>query len=305
MRRPSALLLAALLTACAPATTAWPTLSPYSGALTDRPADAPDVLLLSVSGRCAGLCPTAPGDNWDYLTPRGTVGAVADALRAEGLSVQAEGFSAHLTAHTSSLSGREERGFLQLEDALVRAHETLMRGRRHPTRVVLLAHSHGTVWTHQLTRLHPEVTFDAVIDLDSVCDLWERDNAAAVRAFVRGPGTGRWPFDPSNPCGSVLVGPARLDVKDVVFPNVHANLEVQSQRLVGRSTEPAVGPFGANFPFDLVRNVRFDGTRTGIQTYRSGTENHSRVTYPGGPSMTWVVSRVRELARAWALDNAQ
>lgn len=300
----TALLAAVLLTACAPVHLTLGVVPPSPpGPQAPRPDGTPDVIILGVSGHCH--IPCDPADNWDYLTPRGTLEAVAEALRAEGLTVQTEGFSSHLTTHRSKLSGREERGFLQLEELLLRAHAEFVWGRLNPTRIVLVAHSHGVVWTHQLARLHPEITVDTMIDLDGFCDVWERDNAAMVRQYMQGAGANRWRLDPSDPCGSVRVGPARLDVKDVVFPNVRVNLEVQSQRLGGRTSEPGAGPFGANFPFDLVRNVRTDGSRAGIHTLYVRDENHSWVTVPGGPSMTWVTSKLRDVARGWALDKAQ
>lgn len=279
--------------------------APFGGELTPRPQDAPDVLLLAVSGRCPVVC-QAPDDNIDYLTPRGTVQAVTDALEAQGLSVVSYAVASNLGQHTPrSVSQAQvgagktvatsQDGFLQLEARLNAAYASWINGRSNPTRIVLLAHSHGVVWTHALVRAHPEVPIATMIDLDGVCDFWETDNRRQVRAYVSQQGHNPWSFDLTDPCGSVRVGNVRYDLKDVVYPNVAVNLEIQSQRLVGGEGSSVV----ANFPFDGPQNVRSDGSRTGLLTFRSAGETHSVVSRPGSRAFAWVRAQLGSLSANW------
>ena len=282
-----------------------PSSTPYSAELTPRPTDAPDVLLLAVSGRCPVRC-QAPDDNIDYLTPRGTVQAVASVLEAQGLSVVSYAVAGSLGQHTPRTisqaqvgPGRtvaaSQDGYLQLEARLNTAYADWIRGRSNPTRVVLLAHSHGVVWTHALARAHPEVPIATMIDLDGVCDVWESDNRRQVQAYVSQLGRNPWGFDLADSCGSVRVGNVRYDLKDVVYPNVALNLEVQSQRLVGREGGSVI----ANFPFDGPQNVRPDGSRTGLLTFRSPGETHSAVSRPDSRAFGWVRAQLGSLGASW------
>jgi hypothetical protein len=302
----------ALLTfsSCAPGLTSVAAPATYSGELTPRPDGSPDVLLLVVSGRCPPGC-RAPDDNVDYLTPRGTVQAVLDTLTAQGLSAESYAVAGHLGRHTVRSTAQrqigvgrtvalEQDGFLQLEDRLNVAYASWIRGRSNPTRIVLLAHSHGVVWTHALTRAQPEVPIAAMIDLDGVCDFWELDNRRFVQAHLARVGHNPWTFNLADSCGSVRVGNVRYDLKDVVYPNVQADLEVQSVHLFGGG-----GPRGsggnavANAPYDGLQNIRTDGTRQGIQTYRSANETHSAVSFPDSGALIWVRARLAELSADW------
>ena len=293
------------LAGCAPATLQTQTQPAYTGELTPRPAGSPDVLVLSVSGRCPAPCrPT--GDNLDYLTPRGTVQAVASVLESRGLTVQQYGVAAALTAHRPGIvvqaqvgAGKTvsatQDGFVQLEERLLAADRDWIRGRSNPTRIVLLAHSHGVVWTHALARAHPEVPIDVMIDLDGVCDLWEMDNRRIIQDYLKAQGHNPWLFDLADSCGSVRVGHLRYDLKDVVYPNVVTNLEVQSQRLLSRQD----GSFVANLPFDPLQNVRPDGSRSGLRMFRAPGETHSRVSYPSSKAVIWATAQLGELSTAW------
>ncbi|WP_189087881.1 hypothetical protein [Deinococcus ruber] len=296
------LALLLLLAGCAPSFQNAAVQPSFSGPLTPRPEGSPDVLILAMSGRCP--CLSAPINNVDYLMPRGTVKAVAAAFEAQGLSVQSAGAAAHLTSHlpTTAIQSQlgkgvtvapPQDGFLQMEARLVAAQRDWIVGRSNPTRIVLLAHSHGVVWTHALARAHPEVPISLMIDLDGVCDMWESDNRRLIQAYVQQLGHNPWPFDLSNSCASVRVGHVRYDLKDVVYPNVTLDLEVQSQRLV-----KVAGGFQANFPFDALTNVRPDGSHTGIQTFRS-QDTHSNVSMPGGEALVWIKDKLSEVVAGW------
>ncbi|ULH14268.1 hypothetical protein MF271_01735 (plasmid) [Deinococcus sp. KNUC1210] len=293
-----------LTTGCAPA---FLTVSPsvaFQGALTPRPEGSPDILMVTFSGRCP--CFNVPGDNVDYLTARGTSDDLAAPFRARGLSVLIVGASGHLTAHVPLAVHNEQlgsgvtvappqEGFVQMEARLVAAQRDWIVGRSNPTRIVLVGHSHGVVWTHALARAHPDIPISALIDLDGICDLWELDNRRLIQDYVKQAGQNPWPFDLSNSCASVRVGHVRYDLKDVVYPNVALNVEIQTQPLV-------VLPGGGtdlNFPFDRLANIRPDGSHAGIQTRRFSSETHTSVTLPGLPALMAVKSMLSPWLDAW------
>lgn len=261
--------------------------------LPPRPPGSPDVAVFVVSGRCGAQCQDAPNDNWNYLEPQGTPRAVADMFRAQGKSVVTYNYSAHLRTHHSNLSGKLEAGFLDLEaqfDAVVRNFVT---GRRNPTRLVLVGHSHGTNWTRALTRVRPDVTIDYLIDLDGICLAWEGDHRPFIEAYYAERGGNPWREDISRACGQVDAGGlTKYDHKDVALRNVRYNLEVQSQRAVDQPTQTDLS---TNLLFDTVNNVRPDGSRTGISTFLSYDEGHNEVQLPGSEAMTWLAGKISTL----------
>lgn len=281
----------ALLVSCAPVFTNTFPASPFQGVLAPRPVGSPDVLIISFSGRCP--CFDVPNDNVDYLTSRGTTREVASVFEARGMKVLIVGSSGHLTQHLPlAVHGEQlgagvtvappQVGFLQMEARLVAAYQAWIYGRSNPTLIVLVGHSHGVVWTHALSRVHPEIPISVMIDLDGVCDLWEFDHRSIIGAYVRMLGRNPWPFDLANPCNSVQVGHIRYDLKDIVYPNVLLNLEVQTQPLALL----ADGSRQINFPFDQLANIRPDGSRNGIKTLRFGGETHTSITLPHRPALT-------------------
>ena len=278
----AALLLPALL-ACSPR------LSPQATrtAPLDLTGPAPDVVILSVSGRCAPSC-AAPRDNWDYLGSRGTLDALADVFTSRGLSVQARGYASH-PAHTFTPPALNvpQRGYAALQDDLNALKPWL--GAPRPPRLVLLGHSQGAVWLHHLTRVNPSVPIDVQIDLDGICLGWRGDFASLLRAR---------PADPSplEACDVIRVAGRSLNIKDVVWPNVKLNLEVQSKRLPARTQTLGLP---VNYLFELTPNTRLDGTRTGLERFVSTREDHSAVSYPRSEAMGWVTGRLLALTRDW------
>ncbi|MBB6097434.1 hypothetical protein HNR42_000851 [Deinobacterium chartae] len=298
------LLGALFLAACASSPVAAPEAGKLEGlALTPRPLGSPDVVVLAVSGRCGVPCSEAPEANENYLEPRGTVAALADTYRAMGLNVQTYAYSAHLTTHYSSKSGRTEQGFLQMEARLKQVVADWVTGRSNPARIVLLGHSHGTNWTHNLVRAHPAVRFDTVIDLDGICYLWEDDNSSYFARYYAQIGYNPWPTDLARSCDVETIAGDRYSAKDVAYPNVRINLEVQSKRIFSWMSRQNIAPRGevlvpqgdSNFAYDYTDNLRLDGSRTGIYTFVSRSESHSRVSEPDSAALNWVRERVRAL----------
>ena len=254
------------------------------------PQSPPEVVVFAVSGRCGVPCDTAPDGNYDYLGPRGTAEAVAQAFRDLGKRTLTLTYSAHLFNHTSPISGRYEYGFLQLE-----ADVRWVRQNWPGTRLVLLGHSHGTNWTHDLLRAHPGWRFAYLIDLDGICALWEGDNQPYFDRFYRTYGN-PWGVDLSRSCD---VEPIKkhwwwtsyYSAKDVAYPGAIYNLEVQSARLLAARVEIQGN---TSLVFDYTDNVRLDASRTGIWTHVA-KEDHSGITYPGSDALAWVTRQIRYL----------
>jgi hypothetical protein len=250
----------------------------------------PDVVLFAVAGRCGVPCDGAPDDNYDYLTERGTTQAVAQAFQNLGQSVLVLTYSSHLYNHYSSISGAYEYGFLQLE-----ADFDWVRRNWPGTRRVLLGHSHGTNWTHNLLRAHPDWTADYLIDLDGICVFWEGDNQPYFDHFYANYGN-PWPVDLSESCDVEPIEKywwwtSYYSAKDVAYPGATYNLEVQSARFLASD----VGAAGdASFVFDYTDNIRLDAGYHNVWTYVAD-EDHNGVTYPGSSALDWVIAKIATL----------
>lgn len=287
-------LLGSALLGCAPLQQ-----HPAKNKLIDLTGPPPDVVVIAISGRCTQPC-RAPRDNYDYLTSRGTLDAVADAISAEGFTVQVAGYADNAAPLYQPLKVMEQqRGFgALLQD--FSAMKAAWFGQPHQPRVVLLGHSHGSVWLHHFARINAYVPFALQIDLDASCASWQLDHGAGLReAHLDGKGQ---PLA-IDACDTVSIPGMRRGVpaKDVVWPNVALNLEVQSKRLPARSSPS--GGLWVNYTFDMTPNVRPDGQRGGIDTYISPREDHSAVAYPNSDALHWVLGHVTEIARAWKVAD--
>ena len=162
-----------------------------------RPPGSPDVLIVGISGRCGPPC-QAPQDNWDYLGERGTLKAVAKVFEERGLKVRVEGYAERITTDfTSRRSKLPQRGILDLLSDYQKLTGEWVVGRRNPTRVILVGHSHGAVWAHYLSTLFAQVPVAALIDLDANCAAWNVDHSAetvAARSAVWGSDPQRSPL---------------------------------------------------------------------------------------------------------------
>jgi hypothetical protein len=287
------LALTALLVGCAPVT-----VRPAQAPALDLGGPAPDVVILSVSGRCGPPC-QPPRDNWDYLTSRGTVDLIADAIAGVGYRVQVAGYASNAAAvFTSRQARRDQRGYAALTADFARMRAAWLRGPR-PPRLVLLGHSQGTAWLHHLARVNPDVPFALQIDLDGICAAWRSDHGAALRA--QPPGTGG-PPSALTACDPVRVPGRTVRNKDVVWPNVARDLEVLSKRLPARVSES--GGLLLNYLFDPTRNVRPGGGTRGIEVFVSGREDHSAVSYPNSDALAWAAGRTVRIVQDWKRADA-
>lgn len=261
---------------------------------------APDVVIIAMSGRCTQPC-RAPRDNYDYLTSRGTLDALADVITEAGFTVQVTGYADHAAETFQPLKVvQPQRGYKALVNDFASMKSKWLSSAR-PPRVVLLGHSHGAVWLHHLVRNNRDVAFALQVDLDSSCASWVLDHGAGLRvAQADLPGQ----FPGISACDVISVGnpPHWERNKDIVWPNVAQNFEVQSKRLPAR-TSPS-GGLWVNYTFDTVPNTRVDGSGSGIDRFISTREDHSAVAYPNSDAMKWVLHRARDLARVWKSEDA-
>lgn len=306
-------LLTLCLAACAPLSSLGPAVfeAPSTAqqlALPPRPAGSPDVLIFGISGRCGPPC-QAPQDNWNYLGERGTLGALAAVFERRSLKVEVEGYAERITTDfTSRRSKLPQRGILDLLGDYQRLTSELVLGRRDPARVIIVGHSHGAVWGHYLSTLFGQVPVAALIDLDANCAAWNADHSAELKsaelnkakidsAETVAATSALWQGDsqrsPLLACSSTLIGGRTARLKDVVWPNVAVNLEVQSKRLPASSGD--VPGFYVNYLFDLTPNQRLNGSKTGIQTFVSVHEDHSGVSYPNSQALKWVTAQLGRL----------
>lgn len=261
-----------------------------------RPADSPDFVIVAASGHCFGI--TCPSYNPDYLAREGAVQAIVELIEARGRSAGWAAFSDSLYDwHNTSTGEILAYGWLTMLAFLDFVRTEWIADFDNPTRVIVLGHSHGTVWAHlALMVLELEGTpipVDFLIDLDGVSIGWEDDLGTAfvgdtwareLIAYTRETGTS-WPFDVWNAADSFVVpGVSALqDVEEIVPSSVLVNLEVWSSDGAGlRDTQP---------------NWRRDGTTTNIFRMQS-LVNHGNTALPRFDAMRWVVESI-DGAYAW------
>jgi hypothetical protein len=281
------LALLVLLVACVPSTQTK-----------TRPPGSPDVVILAFAGRCASIpvltpepC-NPPFDNTAYLGERGTTKLLADTFKQMGHSVATFDVSSYLFEHSTKLSKEPQKGYLEAQNYLSSVVQNWVEGYSNPTRIVILSHSHGTVWASLLAWNNPKVRFDYLIYLDAICLAWPQDHMLNTQFFqsrfdaagLRRP----WPLNQNEgatPCAAAEVtGMGKKDINDVVPNNVSYALEVLSKNLTS-----------GNVLMDDDLNHRPDGSRKNIWSIKSGVDNHSEVSDIKSSSMRWVVEAVKLL----------
>ena len=295
MRRPLlSLLVVLVLAACSqPGSEPSPTPEPQPPVTNLRPAGSPDVVVLAFSGRCASIphpldC-IPPFDNYTYLdddfsgnTPVQTRQAVVAAFASLGYSAEYVDVSAFIGTHYSNMSDAYELGYAEAETYVERVQQEWVADFDNPTRIVLLAHSHGTVWASLLAWNHPDVTFDYFIYLDGICTQWPQDNLMnnpLIQTYYGGDSSlYPWPLNKTDSVCQRLDVPGLplQDINDVTPWNVAFTLEVRSNNSL------------PNYTWDDDPNHRPDASTSNIATVESIGENHGDVTHRYGSAMTWV-----------------
>ncbi len=251
-----------------------------------RPTDAPDVLVIGFAGRCgvAFVQCMPPGENRDYLgdAPQpGTMEAIAGAFEQLGYTTAAVDFRAHVDDDLA-----RGFGYRAASDLVEHARDEWIRDFLDPTRVVLVAHSHGTQFMSLLAFDHPEVRYEYGVYLDAVCELWDFDHVEGGWFAARYGAQANYPRPldvTGRACDAISVPSLIADqhIGDVVPWNVARALEVQSNRLLGGVA-------------DLRDNHRPDGSsgaQTGIAT-EFFDEAHTTVHRADSEAMNWVVDMI-------------
>lgn len=313
----SGLVLSLALVACAPRagnqeqlaeaatgrTTRPPTVADFEGfvptgptaaqATRRRPEGSPDLVIIAFSGHCGIVCHTR--NTWSYLDTASdetggvaVLAAIAGAYENLGLEVETFSASSFVTAHYSLISNELEPGYLQAQAYLDEVKREGIVGFTDPTRVVLVAHSHGTVWASLLALNNLDVTFDSFIALDAICwQWWGRHKGFISQAYLNSPWPLPFPLDQGDPCGSFEVPEVgRMDINDVVSANVIFGLEAR--------TNTRLFSLDPNVLADDQPNVRINGTGTNIWGIEA-RETHSDLGRYYNRSAGWITSMITAL----------
>jgi len=240
-------------------------------------------VVLSVSGHdgaLSGLLCTSDTNRSYLADPGDAVDAVVAAILDLGLTVEVAHFADRLSApdlnHDGQADNDEQYGFSELLATMQWVFDEWMDGVANPTKLVLVAHSHGATWAHVATSVMSHIPVSCVITLDGICAFWECEHAVKLTDWVAANALAL-PWNIAHPCDAWTVGAAVYNTKDIAFDNVVTNLEVQSSDV---------------FLSDCCDNVRLDGTSDGIVTYVSG-EDHNGVRGSSSDAMTWVSDWIR------------
>jgi hypothetical protein len=241
------------------------------------------VVVLSVSGHdgaVSGVFCTSDTNHAYLDDPGDAMDAVVAAILDLGLTVEVAHFADRLVAPDANRDGiadsAEQYGFAELLATMQWVFDEWMDGVADPTKLVIVAHSHGATWAHIATGVMSHIPVSCVVTVDGICSFWECEHQTGVAAWVAADAL-VFSWDISRPCDAWTVGAAVYNTKDIAFDNVALNLEVQSSDF---------------FVSDCCDNVRLDGSSTGIATFLSG-EDHNEVRQASGAAMTWVADRIR------------
>ena len=259
-----------------------------------RPEDSPDYVIMAASGHCLTNCPSFPREN---LVGQGTSQRIADLLAGYGLtSVQfdyADSFFNILSNGTVVLPFSAEApvqfGFMQMLTDFVEVRDVWIRDYQDATRIIILGHSHGVVWTHTLVRLRPDVPVDFLIDLDGDSTGWEDEGdplvqgdgwAPIIEQYTEANGV-TWDFPIQNAVDAWQVAgiDEPQDIEDIVPESVGWNLEVHGDSFALRDEDT---------------NHRLDGSDLGI-IVGDTREEHDTLDDRGSESMDWVIARMTEI----------
>ncbi|GEM_PF-1541103 len=265
-----------------------------------KPADAPDWVVISVSGHCIPPACDVPGTNHEYLQANGTSARFADALEAWGYSTQqwayADEFYNRDTETNELLPGEGEPyvyGFLQLHEDLKFIRDTWVADFEDPTKVLVLAHSHGVVWAHTALHVVDDLSVEVAIDFDGKSLGWEGENilfdfgddwAGTIAAYNDAYGV-TWPFDIGDAEAAWLVPgvDGAQDVEDVIPDSLTYNLELQAMP-------------GILLPVpDDDDNHRLDGSSEGIIRFESQSEDHTEIHRPDSEGVDWALTQLAAL----------
>lgn len=254
-----------------------------------RPEEAPDVVIIGFAGRCGVLTCFPPGSNSAYLSDApqpNTLQAIERTFQELGYTSMSFSFRSHL--HDSPTLGA---GYRSAEALIKYVRDEWIRDFRDPTRVVLVAHSHGNQFMNLLAWDHPEVDIAYAIYLDAVCTLWDADHidSGLFRNVYGSPANYPAPLNSTYyACNSFPVPSAGyLNISDVVPWNVTWGLELWSRGFIGSGLVRDASP-----------NRRPDGMAgysVGLLPYFETPEGHSESIREGSAGLTRILEAIRSL----------
>ncbi len=246
------------------------------------------MVVIGVSGHGLG----AEIYNPDYLGMQGTLDVFADAYTVRGQNVVTYAFTDNLQSYETPGGVPLAYGFLSLLATLETINRDWISTFDNPTRVVVVAHSHGTVWAHialhVLEQRGEPIPVDFLIDIDAVSTGWESDLgtffigdnwATEIINYSTAQGL-TWPFpiwDAEDAFAIPGVAEAQ-DIEDVVPFSVRANLEVWSSDATGIS--------------DIDPNHRSDGSIPAGYRFFVSASNHETTDNPSSDAVSWALREI-------------
>ena len=251
-----------------------------------RPAAAPDVMIFTVSGH------NLSGEfNQEYLLNSGTPGIFANVFIDRGFSVVLYDYVDEFYSWVDHNDAPLVYGFLSLVADLEYVKAEWISNFDNPTRVIIVAHSHGDVWAHIAANL-VDIPIDFLIDFDGESTCWENDTICGsfgdrwkkvideYRAEYGDP----WPFDIAEAADhwSVPGVSQPQDIEELVPDWVSYNIEIHANGY----TPPILN--------DDELNWRLDGSDWNILTFQSN-EGHSDVYKPGSDAVNDVTAILEDV----------
>ena len=241
------------------------------GGTSPSPAN-PDIVLLLVSGH-QGLLDSEPSKSYlhEELGP-----VMVNDLEDSSYTVEAFYFVDHQNA-------TDYPGYAGLVDRMKQVRDEWVVGVPAPTRVVVVAHSHGGVWATAAEREVGDLPITAHVALDQSSNGWGllgHDTSA-----IGGSPIGAYEIRTLVSCPSFPSVPSEqtfsYDLEDVVMPSVLWALEVRSADFVLLER------------FDDRWNARLDGSLGGLFCYYSGG-SHTEVRETTGSTYPFVIDWLRD-----------
>ena len=304
-----AVCLSLLLSGCSEITEALDDLTNPPANL--RPFGSPDVVILGFAGRCGPPGCGAPSSNKAYLsdTENNTLQVMAETFESSGHSVRTYSYAATVSQYEND---HFHPGYYEAQGDLDRIYTDWIAGFDNPTRLILVGHSHGAVWSSLLAMENPHVAFDVGVYLDGVCNQWEQDNLYfgfwtdrnLVAEFYAGVGA---PYPATldilgGACNAYPVpGFGYKHLKDVVPWNVTVGVELQSDPATvllpdsiggGAVLETQGKCAGGGWVGvkDQHLNLRPDGSLADLYIYYAAAQDHCELVEHGGPAMQSLLS---------------
>lgn len=281
----------------------------------DTSPERPDVALIGFGGRCKGLSCDAPFNNRAYLHMENqTLQVLASAFMDTGSTVAGFSFAASVA---QAWNDHDHLGYAEAEDLLEWIEENWIADFEDPTRIVIAAHSHGTLWASLLAMENPDLSIDYMVYIDGVCTWWEDDNlnhgdyGNIVWQYFNATSAGTYPSTLSTLGGACNVYPVpglgNRHLKDVVPENVEIGVELRSDTILSSTSDPTdQGDIDNQATCELTRwvgvadqtpNTRPDGSLEDLYVYQSPEQDHCEIAMGSGAAMQATADFLRNAER--------